>query len=356
MTRRFAEHGSDAFNDSLESAVADLAADVRAALGNRLVALVLGGGYARAEGGVANVNGREQAYNDLDFTLIVDRKPFDSEKFLAPISAKYGQRLGIDVDFSRPLTLDDIRRWPHWLMWTDLLCGHRVIAGDEGVLTDNAPAVLRESPPLIEATRLLLNRGAGLLWSLRIRRGLDKPHDADFVRRNLHKCVLAMGDAAIIVHKRHQTPYRGRDILLAILETQDPAVAKFALLEPYREALAFRLRPGIAEPDTYPEAALLKLAEDWAAVWLFTESARAHRPFADVKQYCAWSAIREPEQHGPARWPRNLVRNAQAGRLSLRYPREKLFRELPKLLTTDVAAPDWAARSAEFLTLWRRFN
>lgn len=355
--RHFARHASDAFNAWMEDAVARLGRDVAAALGENLVALVLGGGYARGEGGVVRSPQGERPYNDLDFTLVVKTRAQHDAQALEPLRHRYEAELGIDVDFSRPLTPEDVRAWPHWLMWTDLLAGHRVIVGPKDVLTANAPAVLRQSPPLIEATRLLLNRGAGLLWALRIRRGFLAPRDPDFVRRNAHKCALALGDALIIVHRRHQTPYEGRDALLEQIEREDPQAAALGLMPGYRAALAFRLEPGAAEPDSHSVGELEALADLWGRVWLRTEEARTGRAFADAAEYSAWDGIREAEQNSPRRWPRNLLRNAQQGRLSLRYPREFLFRELPRLLVTEragTAALD--ARAERFLALWGRFN
>ncbi|MBI1290657.1 hypothetical protein GC173_05375 [bacterium] len=357
MTRLFASHGSDEFNDWMEMSVSDLADDVRGALGENLVALVLGGGYARGEGGVVYTALGERPYNDLDFSIVVKRRTAEIPGLLAPISKHYASRLGIDVDFSRPLTLDDVRHWPHWLMWSDLLAGHRVVVGPQDVLTANAPARLRESPPLIEATRLMLNRGAGLLWSLRIRRGLDAPHDSDFLRRNVQKCWLAMGDAIIIMHRAHQTRYEGRDDLLARLISSDARAAKLDLLGGYRGALEFRLRPGDPQPEAYVESALIDIADLWGRVWILLEEARTGRSFSGIDRYTSWRGLREPELHSPVGCAKNLVRNVRRGRLSLRYPREELYRALPRLLCTHRGDTEqWKVESAEFLSLWRRYN
>ena len=56
-------------------------------------------------------------------------------------------------------------------MWYDLLNGHIVIKGPSDILSAHAPAALKKTLPVIEATRLVLNRGAGLLWALRVVRG-----------------------------------------------------------------------------------------------------------------------------------------------------------------------------------------
>ena len=112
-----------------------LSGEVRQAMGENLIALVLGGGYGRGEGGVLRVSGEERPYNDLDLVLIVRRKSGLPWETLHAIQHKYAALTGIEVDFSRPLTVDDVRAWPHTLMWSDLLQGHRVLDGPADILT-----------------------------------------------------------------------------------------------------------------------------------------------------------------------------------------------------------------------------
>jgi predicted nucleotidyltransferase len=351
----YAAHASPAFNAWMHEQCLAIAQAAREALGEDLVAIVLGGGYARGEGGVVRgPDGGEQPYNDVDFTIVVQRKEPGIAAALAPVSHRFEKVLGIDVDFSRPLTVEDIQRWPHWLMWTDLLAGHTVLLGPEGILRDNAPAALRESPPLIEATRLLLNRGAGVLWSLRVAQGLEAARDADFIRRNAHKCELAIGDSVILAARRHQVPYAGRDALLRECLGKAPEAAAFVDVDAYARALAFRLAPMDSAAVQPGVDALLALGERWRQALVHVESTRTGKAFAGAAAYAAWPGVREPAMNGLAQWPRNLARNAKLGRLSARHPRERLYRELPALLAGDGAG--WPARSAAFLDAWRRFN
>ena len=106
--------------------------EVKAALGENLVALILGGGYGRGEGGLVVVDGIQQPYNDLDFVLIVQDKSRVDANALDGLSHRYEAELKIHVDFSRPLTPTDIQQWPHWLMWHDLINGYVVLAGEQG--------------------------------------------------------------------------------------------------------------------------------------------------------------------------------------------------------------------------------
>ncbi|MDK2972917.1 MAG: hypothetical protein PWP23_2672 [Candidatus Sumerlaeota bacterium] len=357
MSKHFATHGSQAFNDWMEDVTARLAREVEGVLGANLVALVLGGGYGRGEGGVVTAEGTEKPYNDLDFTLIVNDKSALPMAELDAIRHRYEKEIGIDVDFSRPLTPNDVRHWPHWLMWVDLLEGHRVVAGKPDALASLAPPSLREPLPLIEGVRLMLNRGAGLLWAMRILRGAEAAPDADFVRRNYHKCALAMGDMLVIAHGRHRTLYQGRSENLRALAAENADVARFGVQELYDAALRFRLEPARTEEGKYDEEDLCELARRWGSILVYAETKRTGRSFATIDEYVAWKGLREPEQSAPAQWPRNLVRNAQLGVLSWQYPRERLYRTLPVLLgLVPGDAAQWNTHSEQFLTVWKRFN
>jgi hypothetical protein len=357
MRAIYAHHGSDAFNARMDDVSHRIGADVEQALADNFVALVLGGGYGRGEGSVIRVEAEEQPYNDLDFTLVVRRKggvPWDK---LHAISERYEKEIHIDVDFSRPLTVRNIENWPRWLMWYDLLNGHMVIEGPPDILTAHAPSYLKQPLPAIEATRLALNRGAGLLWALRVTRGLDKGPDPDFIRRNYYKCILAMGDALLIAHQRFATPYRGRDSCLARLERDSPEVAVLRLGGIYREALRFKFQPDALPDNRIDEEQLKALARQWGVVFLHVERSRNRRKWASLSEYCRWRGLREVEQHSPKNLLRNLIQNRELGIYSWKYPREGLYRQLPVLLgLTDQTVSDWPAESARFLSIWDRFN
>src|SRR5713226_9298010 len=244
MAFSYAGHASADFNARMQTWLTALSADVRQALGENLIALVLGGGYGRGEGGVLLASGEERPYNDLDLILIVRRKGSVPWHKLDGIQHKYEPLLGIQIDFSRPLTVDDVRNWRETVMWSDLLQGHRVLDGPADILTANAPDLRSERLPPIEATRILLNRGAGLLWAQRILRGNEPAQDPDFIRRNYYKCALALGDALLIAHGRFSTPYTRRGERLLKLLGEIPAPVSFDLGGLYGEALTFKFRPG----------------------------------------------------------------------------------------------------------------
>jgi len=352
----YASTGSAAFNAWLDQAVRRMGDDARAALGGNLVALVLGGGYGRGEGGVARSGGQERPYNDLDFTVIVRRKRGVAAA-LEPVRRRGQESVGLEVDFSRPLTERDVANWPRWLMWQDLLNGHVVVEGPPDILARLAPASLREPLPAIEATRLLLNRGAGLLWAMRVARCCEAAPDADFARRNYHKCALALGDAALIAWGRYVTPCAGRAERLASLEREREDVRRLGAGETYGAALKFKVSPGEVDTAAPAERDLADMAARWGRVFLGVENQRTGKKFATLDDYAAWPGLREPELHTAFRRARNLAQNARRGVFSWRYGRESLYRQAPRLLgQAGPVVAGWPVESARFLETWKRFN
>ena len=357
MIPAYSPEGSPEFNRWMHETMLRIGTEVQRVLGDNLVALILGGGYGRGEGGMIVKDGRQMPYNDIDFTLVVKSKskvPWDG---LNAISSSFASELTIHVDFSRPLTIYDIEHWPCWLMWYDLLNGHIVINGPSDILTKHAPGSLRNPLPAIEGTRLLINRGAGLLWALRVVREIENSPDADFVRRNYYKCALALGDSLLIAYKRFTTAYRGRDILLEKLEQDEPGVAAFGLDSLYKQALKFKFRPDQIPSGDMKEDDIKAIVKQWGVVFLNVESVRTGRVWSSLDEYVAWRGIREKDQHTIRLLPRNLTRNLQFRRLSLRYPREALYRQLPVLLgLTGKNDTNWPQKTENFLRVWDRFN
>ncbi len=353
---KYAFHGSTAFNQQLDDTLRAITRETEAALNDNLVALILGGGYGRGEGGVEIVDGVENPYNDLDLTLVVKKPAAIPQTALDRISAVYAKQLGIHVDYSRPLTISAIRNWPAWLVWHDLLNGHHVLSGPSDILTAHAPDAVKAHPPPIEALRLLLNRGTGLLWATRVVRFDEPEPDRGFIRRNAFKLALALGDALLISYERFATPYRGRDALLEKLAKEQSEIAALDLLPLYRDALTFKFSPHALEHQTVDANTLADLAGQWTRVLLLTEERRTGRTWPYIQAYAADKCIREQEMHQARELPRNIVRNLRVGRLNWRHPREGLYREVSRLLAQNPPDPDWRERTNAVLRIWERYN
>jgi hypothetical protein len=351
----YADHGSFEFNARLHDCIMRIGEAVQKALGKDLSSLVLGGGYGRGEGGVYEREGHESPYNDLDFTLIIKSQTNNWGTELQRISHQFSHELGIEVDFSRPLLESQLGQLPHWLMWHDLVHGYKLIAGNDCLKNLAPKSFFTEPVPVIEATRLLLNRGAGLLWSRRILEGFDPLPDNSFLARNVQKAALAEGDALCILAKTYQVPYRGRVERVANLSSVYPGIVKRNLVMKYDEALRFRFSPHLGETMQITLKSIQDEIDQWLKVFLFLESTRCHQEFSSALHYESYSAIREPEQHCGAKLIRNLVRNFQHGKLSVTYPREMLFRKLPVLLSQKTSQY-WKRDSASILHVWRKFN
>ncbi len=353
----YAINGSETFNRELDETLQSLAADVADALGETLVALILGGGYGRGEGAVYLDFEGPKPYNDLDLFLVVKDSRRVDLKALHRISRRYESWLGIDVDFSRPVSVKQLPTMACSLMWHDLACGHRVLYGPEDILEANLPAAMIEPPAPIESLRLLLNRGAGLLWAMRVEREIEPAPDSEFVRRNYFKVALALGDAVLIVKRRHQTAYTGRDRRYAQLEAEQPEVAQLGLGRLYEEALRFRFNPHQFDEVTIDFSKLVEMAMYWERTLLWVERQRTGQAFLDVEAYARWSGIREADNHRMAELGKNVLRNLSVARFSWRHPREWLYRQLPVLLCR--AKPEnaeWVYQSGKVLEVWKRFN
>jgi len=109
------------------------------------------------------------------------------------------------------------------IMVQELIRGYFDVAGEKGdrlfAHIDQRPA---DSIPWMEAARLLMNRGMGLLFAMGAASG-------DFTMRNINKCILGAGDARLVA--QHGYAWRAVDRAKAL---GDPL---------YSSALEWKFRP-----------------------------------------------------------------------------------------------------------------
>ncbi len=352
----YAPFASKRFNIELENSLLRISQDIKTTLGNNFEALVLGGGYGRGEGAIQIIDNKEYGYNDLDLVLIVKNKYSLPKNKLEKITDRYSKKLKIDVDLSRPLTIKDIRHWPHWLMWHDLAHGHVVLMGDNDIIKLNAPDYIWEPPPPIEATRLLLNRGSGLLWSLMLKKENKTLPDPDFIRRNYYKCLLSLGDALLITKKMYTTTYFGRGLLLDKAKIMFPDLPIDEISYSYMKALNFRFFPNKtdnAQPDLQDLNYAIGL---WQNVFLSIESSRTGIKWESIVDYCNDEFIRETDKNKISNWPANTIHNLKSGKISFKYPREQLYQTLPELLDRKTHDGHWSEVSQHYLSQWHCYN
>lgn len=299
-------------------------------------AVVLGGGYGRGEGG-ATPDG--MPYNDLDFFVVMKgaRATAGLRKLLDSISAEWGSKLAIDVDFYCVDSVRALCKDASTLMIQELFAGGNVIFGDRDVF-DGVPVRPFSEIPWTEGARLLLNRGAGLLFA---RQRRDDPAQADFVRRNIHKAALGCGDAILVVH--HDYRRTGTERLEALRKYHEASW----LVPAYQAALEFKYNPA---PGPAP---------DWDHMldcWLRTVTLAAVEITGKIASADALFSADEIADSAPRSLKSLLLSLHSAhqwsGLLSplAVHPRVKLLRLLAECLL-DPSRPDSA-----FMKLWARYN
>jgi len=252
----------------VDDACAGIGREIGALCVPMLSGVVLGGGYGRGEGGAreklesrVGVGERNNSTlelqlhsptlsNDLDFFAITEDGVPEAEAVagigaaLKPISEKWTAKLGVDVDFT-VRTPWRIRHDLERLMIQELLRGYCDVAGTKGeTLFSGMERIDAAKLPWMEAARLLMNRGMGMLlamseesWSseFELEKGalpslsnsnstlqLKSPTPtqisnsnsnlqlhSDFVVRNINKCILGAGDARLIA--RHAYAWRAEE-------------------------------------------------------------------------------------------------------------------------------------------------
>jgi len=346
MTQRFTVDGSAELEQCLEKWCVEFAEEVRRVVpANVLEAIVLGGGYGRGEGGVLRTtNGGEQPYNDLEFydfvrgPLLLRERQLRTK--LADINHRWSEKTGVEFE-SKLLTFEKIQKAPVSMFYYDLAVGHRWVFGPGGEFQNCDHHRAAHRIPLDEATRLLMNRASGLLFAKALLEKNDfSAADADFVRRNLSKAQLALGDVVLTAFGRYHSSCRERHRRLEKLEPAAAAPWLGQLIRHHEIGVEFKLHPYVSNEsvDTLREehAAITKIAGE---VFLWLEERRLGQPFADHRGY-AFSSV---QKHPDTRRFRNALINLRAfGPRSVRtrYPRERLLESLALLLWTPNAISD----------------
>ena len=250
-----------------------LADDVRALASPKLVGLWLGGGYGRGEGGVFYAEGRpSRPYNDIDFFVFTEGASDEEKDALAaslePVAAKYAAVFGADVDFCRPRNPPDYKKDEERLMIQELKRGHLALLGGDGLL-DHVKALEPGELPRMEALRLLMNRGMGLVLAAQKVRDLAAPADRTFFIRNLNKAILGAGDAQLLAAGRYAWTLAER-----VERLNDPD---------YEAAAAFKLRP--SDVLAAPPAALWRRTRDY---WRSTVRLVGFTERRSIRQMMRW--------------------------------------------------------------------
>jgi hypothetical protein len=301
---------------------------------------LLAGGYGRGEGGVLPTASGDRPYNDLEFYVFLRGNRHVNELRFGRALHVLGEILTpqaeVEVEF-KIASLRELASTPISMFSYDLVVAHRWIIGNDELLAACGHHLDAERIPLCEATRLLMNRCSGLLFA---KERLEKPvftaSDADFVRRNIAKAQLALGDALLVAHSQYHWSVRERHRQVERLGRAEPVLWMLEVARHHAVGVEFKLHP---ERSTAPRE---ELATQHAVVtalakeaWLWIEQRRLGRKFTSPRDYAESTGNKWPES---AALHNSLVNFRTLGWRPLpearatRHPRQRILNALALLL------------------------
>jgi hypothetical protein len=346
MTPRFTIDGSDELERELNALCERAGSELSKIIpSSKLEALLLGGGYGRGEGGVLRSPAGDKPYNDLEFYVILKSSDLLAEKRyhhrIHHLAEVLTQEAGIEVEF-KLLARRKLERSPVTMFYYDLIAGHRLVLGRESWLAHCDQHRAAHRIPLHEATRLLMNRSSGLLYSQEMLLRPDFGSDeADFVGRNFAKAKLALGDVFLAMRGQYHWSCRERHKRLRKLEIEG-SLQNFSSLVPlHSQGVEFKLHPIRTRRSVSEFRAELEFLKDIARqLWLTLESRRLNESFPDVRSYSLHTSDKCPETNPGRNRLINARRFGVSQILNPRYPRERLLNSLPLLLWDHHAVMD----------------
>lgn len=336
---RFTLDGDAALENHLTLLCQRIAAGLRGLLPARKIqAVLLGGGYGRGEGGVLRTRDGDKPYNDLEFYVCLKGSRHLNERLFGHALHVFGEILtpqaGVDVEF-RITSLRELEKGAVSMFSYDLISGHRWLIGEEALLARSQHHRAAERIPLAEATRLLMNRCAGLLFAAdRLQRPVLTAGDVDFIVRNIAKAQLGAGDAVLTAYSQYHWSVRERHQRLQRLVREKRQAWLADVCRHHGEGTEFKLHPHRGSISREELKGLHHHVSDYCrVVWLWLEHRRLGATFRSVRSYVDHK-IKCPE----ARGLRSALVNARAlGVRSwrsqpFRHPRERVLTALPLLL------------------------
>lgn len=381
-TTRFTLDGSDQLEAHLAQCCDKVLAGVCSVVPtSRLEGVLLGGGYGRGEGGVLETPEGDRPYNDMEFYVLLRGSSWLNErKFrtaLHHLAEQLSPEAGLEIEF-KVVSVQKLESSPITMHYYDLIAGHRRLWGGKDLLRRCRHLRAANTLPLSEATRLLMNRASGLLFSNSLlQREKFGPDQADFVGRNQAKAQLAFGDVFLTAHGLYHASCRERNRRLRdFVPAQNiPWLEKIRRYHNY--GVEFKLHPQKTTADRETLMAcqneLVSLA---LTLWLWLEARRLRQRFSSAVEYARCPVNKCPE----TAFARNVLVNATTfGAPALwqdkafRYPRERLFNALSLLLwePTTMREPrllhdvqsELVTRASDFdqiidayQSLWQRFS
>ena len=235
------------------------------------------------------------------------------------------------------------------MYYYDLAAGHRVLWAGKDLMRGCEHHLQEARIPAEEASRLLMNRCAGLLFA---RERLDRrpflAEDGDFVWRNLAKAQLAFGDAVLALRGLYHWSCRERHHRLRRLVDPEGLPWLETLLEHHAGGVSFKLHPrrfaGSKSELTAKYEAVARLA---LSVWLWVESRRLGRAFESAEEYTDGKTNKLPRSGALRNWVATGLKCGPSHCFSsscFRHPRERVLHWLTFLLWPPTAEGEGALR------------
>jgi hypothetical protein len=358
---RFTLNGSDALEQHLASVCKQVLAGIgRIIPKQKLEGLALGGGYGRGEGGVLKTPAGDQAYNDLEFYILVRGLSWLNErryaKSLHQLAEELSSVAGVELEF-KITSAAKLRQSPQNLFYHDLIMGHRWLLGDERLFAGCDHHRDAETIPLSEATRLLMNRCSGLLFAReKLEHERLSSDDADFVGRNIAKTELALGDAVLIAFGNYHWSCLERGRRLSELATTEVLPWLEEVYRHHTAGVAFKLQP---QRSSHSRDALqgqfCEVSSLALTVWLWLENRRLS---CDCRSAASYAASRINKWPDTNRWRNRLATVRVFGPRALlisrpsRHPRERILNALVLLLWVGVQTSPALTRNVRRELLW----
>jgi hypothetical protein len=340
-TTRFTLDGSEKLEAHLAHSCDRVVAAVFSAIpANRLDGILLGGGYGRGEGGVLRTSDGDRPYNDLEFYILMRGPSWMNERKFRPhlhhLCEQLAPEVGLEIEF-KIVSQQKLESSPITMHYYDLVAGHRRLWGGTDLLRRCRQHRAPNTLPLSEATRLLMNRSSGLLFSSSLlERETFATADADFVGRNQAKAQLAFGDAVLTAFGLYHASCRERNRRLRSFVPSERLPWLETLRCYHNVGVDFKLHPQKTQAGREQlierQRELVSMA---LRLWLWLEARRLHQRFESAVEYALCPINKCPE----TTLARNVLVNAATfGAPSLwkekafRYPRERLFNALSLLL------------------------
>ena len=348
---KYSVHGSAEFDALIDAHMERIAEVVYGSIYSKhWKALVLFGGYGRGEGtpliqgsGVrsqgSEVGGQgsdvEQPFNDYGFLVVTNLLDPLVKRSLKKMGNTLSEELGLLVVL-RPCLERSLKRSDFTLSNYEIKQGHRVVRGDENILS-KMPDIPPDRIPLSEGTRLLMNRGKRLLeMKQRMSSGKPLTHEEHHLFiKYIFKAHLAFGDCALLLRGVY-------DISTAVRKKRIEEIALNSLPEgrdiagAYRRAIDFKDRACFRPLETVNLHVWLdETVRHFKEVFLWYERRRLNRKFRSPKKYAHAFPNLGKEGAALSNAAHNLRAFGPLGPAALfSHPRLRLYAALPLLLAT----------------------